>query len=346
MSIRFDDRASILLGDVKTTKDGYKVIRSKIARTGIQGYLGKEFEGQAASHGFSDEDLVRVYRDPADVFAKDAVNGWAGVPVTINHPDELVTPENVSRYQVGDVREKAYIDADTGWFGLEWMIRDAGAIAKFDSGEFAEVSGGYTAVIDWTPGVAADGQKYDAKQVGIVPNHLALVPRGRAFTDADKWGATPINLNDRKDSALDMVKLMVGDKAVQIAASDADVVTALVKDHTAAVTAKDTRIGELTAELADAKSKIFSDEAFEAKVAEAVEHRSRLEAVRAKFGDEAVKDATPAMIDGMFRVIDKAVAVDDSARAVFGDKKVLTSDAEIEARIKAAQRKFLNLEQK
>ena len=52
------------------------------------------------------------------------------------------------------------------------------------------------------------------------------------------------------------------------------------------------------------------------------------------------------MIDGMFRVIDKAVAVDDSARAVFGDKKVLTGDAEIEARIKAAQRKFLNLEQK
>ena len=342
--IRFSDRSHILLDDVKTIADGYKVVRSRIARTGVQGYMGHEFAGEAAKHGFGDNDMVVVYRSPEEVFAKSSVNGWAGVPVTKDHPPVTVTPDNVREYQVGDVRDKAHVDLEGGWIGLEYIVRDADAIRSFEVGDYKEVSGGYLADIDWTPGITPDGVKYDAKQVGIVPNHIALVQRGRAFSDsAENWGATPINLTDRKESKLDMVKLMVGDKAVQVAASDADIVTGLVKDHAAAINAKDTAIGELTAKLADAEAKVLTDAQIADMVAAKVEADKKLEAVRAKFGDEAVKDATPAMIDGMFRVIDKAVAVDDSARAVFGDKKVIEDS---ETRILAAQRKFLNLEQK
>lgn len=340
--IRFSDRSNILLDDVKTIADGYKVVRSRIARTGVQGYLGREFDGEAATHGFADDAMVIVYRSPEEVFAKSAVNGWAGVPVTKDHPPELVTPDNVKNYQVGDVRDKAHVDLEGGWIGLEYIIRDRDALTAFDTGAYPEVSGGYLATIDWTPGVTPDGQKYDAKQVGIVPNHLALVPRGRAFSDgAENWGATPINLTDRKESKLDMVKLMVGDKAVQVAASDADIVTGIVRDHAAAIATKDTEIGRLTAELADAKSKVLTDAQVADMVAAKVAYDKKFEAVKAKFGDEAVKDASEAMIDGMFRVIDKAV--DDTGRNAFKDAKPVVDS---EARIAAAQAKHLHLEAK
>lgn len=317
MTIKFSDKSSILLGDVKTTNDGYRLVRSKIARTGIQEYYGREFGGQAAEHGFGDNETIRVYRDPSDVFHKDAVNGWAGVPVTIDHPADLVTPDNVTKYQVGDVRDKAYIDAETGWFGLEWLIRDATAITKFDSGEYPEVSGGYTAIIDWTPGVDPAGQKYDAKQIGITPNHLAMVPRGRAFSDAANWGATPINLEDQKEPKLDMIKIMVGDKAVQVAASDADIVTGLVKDHKTAIDDKDAEIAVLTTKLADAESKILTDEQIAEKAKVMADAESKRAAVKAKVGDKAA-EWTDAQVEAAFLAIGSP---NDAVRDAIKDAK-------------------------
>lgn len=346
MSIRFNDRTNILLDDVKTIADGYKVVRSKIARTGVQPYYGKDFAGEAAKHGFGDNDVVVVYRSPEEVFSKDAVNGWAGVPVTKDHPSVLVTPDNVKEYQVGDVRDKAHIDIENGWLGLEYIIRDRDALANFDSGAYSEVSGGYLATIDWTPGVTPDGKKYDARQVGIVPNHLALVPRGRAFSDsADNWGATPINLSDRKEPQLDMVKLMVGDKAVQVAANDADTITALVKDHAALIADKDKEIGKLTTELATAEAKVLSDEALTKMVDAKVKANTERAAVKARIGDKA-DTMTDAQIEGAFLALDGTPVLDDTVRKALGDKKQVNDAQAYEARILAAQRKHLNLEAK
>jgi hypothetical protein len=48
------------------------------------------------------------------------------------------------------------------------------------------------------------------------------------------------------------------------------------------------------------------------------------EAVRAKFGDDAVKDASDAEINGMHRVLDKAT--DDTARKALADRKSKTME--------------------
>lgn len=310
--IRFQDRANILLDDVKTLSDGYKVVRSRIARTGVQRYLGREVQG--AEHGFGENDIVLVYRAPEEVFADGAVNGWAGVPVTKDHPPELVGPDNVKQYQVGDVRDKAHIDLSEGWLGLEYIVRDSDAIAAFDSGAYGEVSGGYTATLDWTPGVTADGQHYDCKQTNIKPNHLALVPRGRAFSDgADNWGAQPLNLTDRKETELSMVKIMVGDKAVQVAAEDADKVTAIVADHAAVVADLEKKIGGLEVKLADAEAKVLSDEALAALVDAKVKANTERAAVKKVLGDKA-DTMTDAQIEGAYLALGDAVQVDDAAR--------------------------------
>ena len=321
--MRFNDKANILLEDVKTHKDGYKIVRSKIARTGLQDYYAKELTPKPSQYGLTDKSIVTVYREESEVFADAAINGWAGVPVTRGHPNELVTPDNVSKYQVGNVRDKAHIDTLSGWVGLEYMVMDAQSIRDFESGVIAEVSGGYEADIVWGDGFTPDGKKYNAKQINIKPNHLALVGRGRAFSDgetarigdsADHWGASPVTT---KGPAMELTKVVIGDKAISVATSDADKFTALIAD-------KDGEIGTLTAKLADATAKILTDEQLEAKVAAMADFKAKKEAVKAKFGDEAIKDASDAMIEGMYRVIGDAK--DDTARAAIKDAKPVIKD--------------------
>ena len=334
MSIKFTDRAQV--GSIKKTQEGYLVASSRVARTGVQDYLASEL-------GMPGDKIMRVNRAEAEVFSKDALASLSRVPVTMNHPDEPVTADNWKDLAVGEVGDNVLRDGD--WIVVNPMIKDAAALIAAET-THREISMGYTAeLVD-----AAPDSGHDFEMVNVRFNHLALVPKGRAGSharigDAQAWGASPVTVED-KAMTVDLKTVILGDKSVQVEAKDADTVAAILKDHTTIVEAKDAKIGELTAKLADAEAKVMTDAQIADMVAAKVEADKKLEAVRAKFGDEAVKDASPAMIDGMFRVIDKAVAVDDSARAVFGDKKVLAGDADIEARTLAAQRKFLNLEQK
>lgn len=340
MSIKFEDRANILLDDVRTLSDGYKVVRSKIARTGIQKYYGSELGDQAIAAGFKPTDMIAVYRSPEEVFATDSVNGWAAVPVTINHPQELVDSSNVDKYQVGNVRDKAHVDRESGWLGLEYVVMADRAITGLSDGSLSEVSGGYLADLDWTPGVAPDGQRFDVRQRNIKPNHLAMVPRGRAFAK-DAWGAAPVEVEDT-EMTVEVKTVVLGDKAVGVVAKDADTVAAILADHATAIADKDKEIGKLTVDLAAANAKVLSDEAIAALVDAKVKANTERAAVKAKIGDKADK-MTDAQIEGAYLALGDAVQVDDTARKVLADPKVI-QDAD--AAILAAQRKFLNLEGK
>lgn len=341
MSILFSDRAHILLDDVKTLADGYKVVRSKIARTGIQKYLGRELGDEAIANGFKSGDLVKVYRSPEEVFSEDAVNGWAAVPVTVNHPAELVDSSNVEEYQVGNVRDKAHVDREGGWLGLEYVVMADRAIAGLLDGSLSEVSGGYTAELDWTPGVTPDGQRFDVQQRNIRPNHLAMVPRGRAFAkDAVVSGVAREYIEDRRMEAKTI--MLDSGKQITVEAKDADTLAALLKDHAAFVADKDKEIGELMVKLADAEAKVLTDEAVAALVDAKVKANTERAAVKAKIGDKA--DAmSDAQIEGAYLALGDSLKVDDTARKVLADPKVI---ADADAAILAAQRKFLGLEGK
>ena len=120
---------------------------------------------------------------------------------------------------------------------------------------------------------------------------------------------------------MDIVKVMVGDKAVQVAASDADFIAALIKDHKAALDTKDEEIGALKAECAEANAKVLTDAQIDELVTAKAESKARRDAVRAKFGDEAVEGASDAEIAGIYRVMDKAPAKSDPVRQALADAK-------------------------
>ena len=306
--LKFQDRATV--GATKNTQDGYLIATSKIARTGIQLYRADEV-------GLVGGNMVRVYRAESEVFSKDALASLQHAPVTLNHPKELVTSDNWASLAKGEVSTDILRDGD--YLAASLIIKDSDAAFAAKS-THKEISLGYTAKIKMQDGVTDSGEKYDAVMTDFNYNHLALVPKGRAGDKARigdsaiNWGASPVTT---KGPEMELTKVVIGDKAISVAASDADVFTKLIAD-------KDTAIGTLKAELADAQSKILTDEQLTAKVAAMADAATKRAAVKAKFGDEAVKDASDAEIAGMFRVIGDAK--DDTARKTIADMKAKESE--------------------
>lgn len=330
--IKFTDKAEI---GKRSTKDGYLVAMSKVARTGVQDYLASEL-GMIGNH------VVRVNRPEAEVFAKDAMASLTHAPVTINHPAEMVDADNWGDLAVGEVGEGVLRDGE--WLAVPLIVKDAKGIEVAGS-THKEISMGYTAELKDAP----EGVDYDLDMTNIRFNHLALVPKGRAGSQArigdsaGQWGATPV-IQD-KEVKMDIKTIVVGDKAVQVAASDADTVTQILKDHTstvaelqATIEARDTTIGELKAECAETAKQVMSDAEQAAavvarklvtdKVAEFVKDFKdagqtlidmKREAVKAHYGDEAAADLNDANIEGAFSVMEPK-KVNDAAREVLKDK--------------------------
>lgn len=122
--------------------------------------------------------------------------------MTLEHPRSgFVSPDTFQADSVGDVDGESVVEEDAqGAFArVKVALRRADSIAAFDSG-IDEVSCGYAVTLDETPGTHPVFGRYDARQVGRVCNHLALVPRGRGgptvslrtdSADAAGWYAPP-----------------------------------------------------------------------------------------------------------------------------------------------------------
>ena len=333
-NLRFTDKAPI--GVVRDTQDGYVTTLARAVRTGVQEYAGYEV-------GLVDVDVVRVYRPPSEVFSADSLGTFSHAPVTMDHPNEMVTADNWKDLAVGEVSTEALRDGE--FIALPLILKDADAIAKVKDGK-VELSAGYTAMLDFTAGVTPDGDAYDAKQTNIVINHLAIVDSARAGHKARigdaaaTWGASPSTLTKGTVMA-DLVTVVVGDKAVQVSASDADVITKMVADHKTAIDAKDTEIGTLKAENAETAASVLDADALDELIAAHVDVADKAKSLidgyeiagksisdmrREVVGkmhsiDDADLAAMPdAQVQGVF---DYATAkpADDTARKVIGDRK-------------------------
>lgn len=150
------------------TPEGFLLCENvPIARTGQQMYSSDEIPVEGIGG------RVTVYRDPADVFRAETIASFEGKSVTIDHPDDWVTPGNWKTLTHGvtqNVRRGGAGEEDL--LVADLLITDENAITKVRGG-LREVSCGYDADYEQT----APGVGY---QRNIVGNHVALVERGRA----------------------------------------------------------------------------------------------------------------------------------------------------------------------
>lgn len=363
MSMNFTD--AVTVAGTRRRDDGYLVADARIARTGIQTYLGSEV-------GKPDMSTVRVYRPGSEVFADETLKSAAHRPVTNDHPPELVNSENWKKFSVGQTSDE--ITGEGIFIRVPLMVSDEATIKDIEAGK-QELSAGYTCDLDFTAGQTPAGEAYDAVQRNIRINHVAVVQRGRAGSkvrigDAAAWGVSPVHLEDEQKGTRSMTNrtLMVDGLSVELADKDAQIVqraldgfTKQIADLNAkmatadaetvkALAAKDAELAKKDAEIEGLKAKVVSDAdldkrvqaradlvAVAAVIAKDVSTTGLSDAairkavVAAKLGDAAIADKADAYIDARFDILvedAKKSSDTDTFRQVAKDGLSHTTDAD------------------
>jgi len=154
---------------IEETPEGFLVCYDvPIARIGQYVYKSNEVPIEADSSG-----LVKIQRDEDEVFAETALQSFSGKPITINHPDEFVTPENWKTLAHGHLQNVRRGEGEKSDLAIaDLLITTEDAIKLIKAG-LREVSCGYDAEYEQLkPGLG--------KQKNITGNHVALVVKGRA----------------------------------------------------------------------------------------------------------------------------------------------------------------------
>lgn len=346
------------LSGVIRTSDGYITASVKAARTGIQHYAGWEI-------GKPELETVAVYRPRDSVFARDSLESFPNIPLTLGHPDRPVTAKTYDVENVGNVFE---VVPDGESIRASIQIMSQRAIDAVQSGA-RELSVGYDAELVWDDGVTPDGQAFQATQKNIRANHLAIVDQARAGPeyrigdDASKWGAAPLSTADKKGSptmADNLQTVVVDGLTVQTTDQGAQAIAKLLKDaeaqakaltdaqtaHKAAIDEKDKELATKDAKIEAFEKSKLSDAALDARVearaslldtARRVAKDLKIDGlsdadirkavVSAKLGDAAIKDRSDAYIEARFDVLaEDATKGDMVADAITKGAPVTTND--------------------
>ena len=170
-TLRVCDRVGLTARTV--TEEGYLIVPSNIARTGVQEYHAHELG--LDTDGIDPMRVIRLHRPAEEVFGQASMDSFDGKPVTIGHPDEPVSSENWSSLAMGEVMG---IQRAGDMLAAKVLIKARSAIDAVEAGT-VELSNGYNFKLDMTPGKTHDGEAYDGIQRKIRGNHVALVEAAR-----------------------------------------------------------------------------------------------------------------------------------------------------------------------
>lgn len=167
----FDETKLSLTEKAEYTPEGFLKGRAIVTNTGIFRYMTRDGE------------ILNELRTPEEVFDINSLKTIRNLPITDNHPKEMITSENISELQkkgiiIGNLGSRGLYDMHA--VSIDYVITNKEAIEKIESGEQSALSMGYTAKLDFEEGYAFGNNPYNAIQRDIQYNHVALVDRGRA----------------------------------------------------------------------------------------------------------------------------------------------------------------------
>jgi uncharacterized protein len=150
---------------VKTASGFLLCMDVPIARIGTQEYADIELPDIEAGK----DGIILVERTEDEVFNPESIASFEGVPVTIEHPREPVTPDNWIVYAKGVAQNVRRGEGEMSDFLLaDLLVMDKGAIHDVETKRLREISNGYDAAyLQIAPG--------RARQTDIVGNHVALL---------------------------------------------------------------------------------------------------------------------------------------------------------------------------
>ena len=161
----YEDAIDYATRPAEKTDEGFLVARAPVTSIGVFTYRNPDGSER------------RELRLPEEVFNEDSLATLRMKPLTLLHPDEAVTPENIAELQVGTVGTDVSSDSYRVYVSLSATRPDG--IEAVENGTARSLSCGYVCDIEWTSGTWM-GMKYDCIQRNIRYNHVALVPVPRA----------------------------------------------------------------------------------------------------------------------------------------------------------------------
>ena len=222
------------------TPEGFLRVRARIGRSGIHLYRAAELGTPA---GFAPDDTIRVYRPADEVFGAESMASFSAKPVTDGHPPAMVDATNWKRYAVGQSGPEVVRDGDH--LSTDLLITDADAVTRVEGG--AQLSNGYLADFDFTPGTTPEGEDYDAVQSNIRGNHIALVAAGRCGGTCRVGDRSVADCGCRPAP---LTAVTVDGLAIEVASASAGALDQLRER----IEAMDAAIAALTAQLANGES--------------------------------------------------------------------------------------------
>jgi len=166
---------------ISETPEGFLICEGvAITRTGDLLYAPNETPVDADG-----KDYVTISRSIEDIHNPETIASFEGKPVTINHPDEFVTPENWKELAVGVIQNvRAGEGEDDDKLLADLLITDYEAISAIKSKSLREVSCGYEAEY-------IDEGNGKGRQENIIGNHVALVASGRCGSECAIFDHAP-----------------------------------------------------------------------------------------------------------------------------------------------------------
>lgn len=249
----------------KQTPEGYLVTAGKVARIGIQDYLGYEI----GIEGADQSSVIKVLRSEKEVFNKESLKSFKDKDVTLEHPFDLVDSSNYKLNSVGHVTSAGRRDGD--YIVIDMVIKDADAIAAIEDGK-VQLSAGYSANFKPKEGVF-DGQEYSFEQTDIYINHVALVDSARAGSEAKIFDSNKkefvmfkINFNDKSVSVEDENVATLIQSSVDSLSEELKMSKASLTDSMAKMSSMEGERDSAQAELKALKDSA-SDESLSARIA-------------------------------------------------------------------------------
>jgi hypothetical protein len=265
--IRFD---TIQFPKMSFTHEGYLRGKAAVTRSGVFDYH-----------------VRKELRHPDEVFKEDSLKTLKMIPVTDDHPSEMVDASNASRYNVGYTGE--HYDVKSNAVIVTLTITNRDVIDKIKAGKH-QVSMGYTCDVVEERG-RFDGLDYSHKQKNIVYNHLAIVDRGRAGS----------NIRLRFDSALiskEEIKNIITEEKNMSDEKNTEELQLKLDTAIAQQVAKDKEIELLSDKIKQAQLKIDSLEKSNIKLTD------ELNAEKSKRTDELIAGMVVERVDLLARAAD------------------------------------------
>ena len=303
-------------------ENGFLVDTPVVARLGVQVYYTE------------DGRTVREFRPAEEVFKDESLASYQGKPMTLDHV--FVNSENAKDVVVGSVTGKAEPLGSSVVAPI--VVYDNTAIQEAMAGNAKELSVGYSAILDETPGwgdpitgeyvLKSDGdqfdppegwQEFDAIQRDIKVNHLAMVYRGRAGIaklnmdgEQENPYTTDVDINKEDKQEMTVKIKLDGAQEFEVAPEVASHIEALNAKADTAIAERDSlkaKVDAMPAEIEAAVAKAKADaDALAALVAVAAEAGVKADGLDAK----GIKVAYVKEISGL-DVSEKSDAYIDAA---------------------------------